>query len=322
MLTKLQKSNIMNYTILALVLILVFSCNNKMEELKIIQADKMHQKSQLSIDTTTLSLKCIEQFHKRITLKDYDASLISYINSNPNKPTKTKNIIYIQPFGNINKNVDKMIKEEIKYLETFFQLKVKILPHISFDTIKNRNTVKTRMVQEYSYYSKMKGGSTNLQEQIEGNSFIENFIVHNKPKDAVAIIGITEHDLYLPSLNFIYGISNLKNGAGLVSTFRIVDYTSEVAKDNYRKAVSKQIVNIFSIPNVKDYKCVNNFHNNIEELYLGEFELSPKAQEKLKYTIGYDYKKRWAELKKIWEKEGNKKMSDYYTNCLKSCQVK
>lgn len=312
----------MKYLILYIVINLTFSCKNKNEVVTIIQSDKIPQDSTNLIDTTSLSLKCIEQFHTRKTLKNYDASLLSYIKSNPNKPTPTKNVIYIQPFGNLNKEVDKIIKEEIKYLETFFQLNVKILPHISFDTIKARNFVKTRMVQEYSYYSKMKGGATNLQEQIEGNSFIENFIVNNKPSDAVAVIGITEHDLYVPSLNYIYGISNLKNGAGLVSTFRIIDYNSEIAKDNYRKAVSKQIVNIFSIPNVKDYKCVNNFHINIEELYFGEFELSPKAQEKLKYAIGYDYKKRWSELKKIWVKEGNTKMAEYYTNCLKSCQVK
>ncbi len=58
-----------------------------------------------------------------------------------------------------------------------------------------------------------------------------------------------------------------------------------------------------------------NFHNNIDELFQGKFDLSPRALEKLKYTIGFDYSKRFNYLAKFWAKENNKEEVSYYEEC-------
>jgi archaemetzincin len=128
-------------------------------------------------------------------------------------------------------------------------------------------------------------------------------------------LGITEHDIYSPKMNFIYGTSYLNKGVGLISTYRIADYYYE-AKSNIRKVVTKQIINLFSIANVKDYVCVSNFHNNIEELRAGVFFISPRALEKLKYNIGFDHRKRFNELRNFHHKESEKNMEAYYEKCI------
>lgn len=298
--------------IIVLITVLIWSCNSDNSKKSTLQSEKV------TVDTVGYSLKYIEDLHERLTLKDYDASLIEFINSNPNKIDTIRKTVYLLPFGNMKPEVEKIIQKEVEYLRAFLQLDVKVLERISYDSIKKITSIQTRMVpgSDFEYFSKMKGGAPTLTEQIQANSFIAAVMKQNKPKDAVALLGITEHDIYNPKYNYLFGISELKNGVGLISTFRIIDYGQET-KYNIRKVVSKQIVNMFSIPNVKDFKCVMNFHNDIGELYQGEFGLSPRALEKLKYAIGFDYSKRFDDLAKHWAKEKNIEENIYYEECAR-----
>jgi predicted Zn-dependent protease len=294
------------------ILILLIGCKNKETEKSIIKI----QESVFVFDTTGISLSYIEHLHERKTLKTYDKSLIDYINSNPNKPDSIRKVIYIIPFGNMKPEVEEIIKNEVEYLEAFLQLPVKVLERVSYDDIKKINSIKTRLVpdSDYGYYSKMKGGIEPLREQIDASSFMDNYLVQNKPEDAIAVLGITEHDIYSSQYNYLFGSSKLNDGVGLISTFRLIDYGKQTMY-NIRKVASKQIINIFSIKNVKDYRCLLNFHNSKEELEQGEFKLSPKALEKLKYSVGFDYNKRFKQLEIIWQKEESKKMVSYYQEC-------
>lgn len=276
------------------------------------------EKEKKTINTDLYSLKVLDDLHEKKTIKKHDMTLEEYINSEPNKVDSIRKVIYLLPFGNMKPEVEEIIQSEIEYLEAFFQLEVKILEKISFDSIKKLESIKTRMVSEsdFDYYSKMKGGAANLTEQIQASSFMDVVMKENKPNDAIAVLGITEHDIYNPEYNFLYGISELKDGVGLVSTFRLIDYGAQT-KYNIRKVVSKQIANMFSIPNVKEFNCLLNFHSNIEELYYGKFDISPRVLEKLKYAIGFDYIKRFEDLLKFWRKEENAREIEYYEECLK-----
>jgi len=301
--------------LIALMTVLIWGCNSDKPKTTNANNDN-NTGNKLTFDTTGYSLKSIDNLHERLTLKDYDMSLGDFINSNPNIVDATRSVVYLLPFGNMKPEVEKLVQSEVEYLKAFLQLEVKVLDRISYDSIKKMTAIQTRMVpnSDFEYYSKMKGGTPALTEQIQATSFIDAVMKKKKPKDAVAVLGITEHDIYNPKYNYLFGISELKDGVGLVSVFRLIDYGQET-KNNIRKVVSKQIANMFSIPNVKDFKCVMNFHNNIDELYQGKFDLSPRALEKLKFAIGFDYTKRFDDLAKFWTKENNKVEAGYYEEC-------
>lgn len=277
----------------------------------------------LNVDTSGYSLNAIESLHQRLTVKRQDKTLADYIRSNPNRVDTLHKIVYLLPFGNMKPEVEKIIQEEVRYLEAFLQLTVKVLPSIPYDSIKNIASVETRMVpeDEFSYYSSKKGEIRQLTEQINARSFIDKVLKFKKPADAVALLGITEHDIYQPKYNYLFGLSEAKTGLGVVSAFRLIDY-GENTKYNIRKVISKQIVNLFSIENVKDYKCVLNYHNDDEELLNGSFDLSPPALEKLRYATGLKYEKRFSELLIFWMLERNKEETKYYKKCLELMQYK
>lgn len=306
-----------NLLVVLMISLLMGSCNSFNEKISP-KTNENTKKENINIDTAAISLKSIDDLHERLTLKSYDISLTKYINSKPNVVDSIRKVVYILPFGNMKPKVEKIIRSEVEYLKAFFQLEVKVLDRIPYDSIKKLMSIETRLVSssDFEFYSNLKGGTPALTEQIQASSFIGTVLKNIKPKDAVALLGITEHDIYNPKFNYLYGLSELKGGVGLVSTFRLIDYGSET-KNNIRKVISKQIVNMFSISNVKDYKCVINYHNDINELYQGIFDISPRALEKLKYAIGFDYKKRFYDLSKFWERENKMKEVKYYQECYR-----
>lgn len=306
---------LMKHLLIILISILVCGCHS--DKSKTSNPDKTNKAAQaLTADTTGYSLHCLEDLHERLTLKDYDQGLADYIRSNPNRPDSVRKVVYLLPFGNMKPEIEQLIRAEVAYLKAFLQLDVQVLDRMPYDSIRRMAAVKTRLVpnDDFAYYSKMKGGTPALTEQIQAAAFMDAVMKPNKPADAVAVLGITEHDIYNPAYNYLFGVSQLQSGVGVVSTFRLIDYGPET-KNNIRKTVSKQIVNMFSIPNVKEYKCVMNFHIDIEALYQGKFDLSPRALEKLKYAAGFDYAKRFTDLAKFWKKENNQAEVAYHEAC-------
>ena len=263
--------------------------------------------------------KFLDSLHTRKTVNRKDKSFKEFILKNSQDEDTTKKVIYIQPFGYINPRIKKIVEQELLYLEIFFQDSFAILPVISFDEILATEKIKTRTINETTYgkFSKNKGQITNLREQIEANSFIDNCLITNKLKNSKGIIGITEQDIYNPKYNYLFGTSRLKEKIGLVSVFRIIDY-GVTTKHNIRKVLSKQITNLMNIRNVKDYNCLMNFHNNKVELENGKFQLSPIALSKLSYKLNFDSKKRAEELMVFWKQENNNWMALYYEKILEA----
>lgn len=302
------------YLLILLLPFIALSCSNSEEKST---KKKTEEKKEVTV------VHVLDELHERINFKNHDLSLVKFIAKNSSKVSSGKRTIYLQPFGNMKPEVLEILKAEIIYLEAFLQLPVKILTPISFDTIKKVDAVKTRMVpdEEYEYYTKEKGESINLREQIEADSFMEVFMKKIKPQDAYAVLGITEHDIYNPKYNYLFGVSKLEGGIGLVSTYRLIDY-KERTKYNLRRVISKQIVNMFGIKNVKDYRCLMNFHNSKEALELGEFKLSPIAMEKLQYCVQFDPIKRFNDLRNIWLTEQMLEMETYYTKAIQLLEKK
>ena len=174
------------------------------------------EKEESSIDITGLSISSIDSLHIRNTVKNFDASLTDYIKSKPNRPDDERKVIYILPFGNMRPEVKEIIVDEIAYLEAFFQMEVKMMNTISYGVIQNNTNIKTRLINvtDFNRFSDVKGGNiSNLREQIQAKSMMQDFLIKYKPKDAVMILGITEHDIYNPNYNFQE--KNTRSASGL-----------------------------------------------------------------------------------------------------------
>lgn len=282
------------------------------------------QEQEAPIDLTGIDLSCLDTLHEKTTFKTYDRTLADYINSNPNRPTETRNVIYLLPLGDMSPAMDSLLQKEVLYLKTFFQMEVRIMDRVPFNDLAKIDSVITRQDPNYNSYggkSEYDIPTENIREQIDVSSLIKHFVKPNMPEDGIVILGITDHDIYSPKYNWLYGSSNIKEGTACISTHRLKE-DEYYLKMNIRKAISKQLTNAFSIKNVKDYHCLLTFHNNIQELEAGVLYLSPRALEKLTIAIGFDHATRFEALRKFWIIEEDSLndtngMSAYYSECLR-----
>lgn len=297
-----------------LLLVLSMSCSES-EQQSTPEVDTSPTSQPLAIDTTGADLSRLNSLHERVNFKPRDRSLVEYVNSRPNRPEPGKDVIYLMPLGDMSAEIEALLQAEVEYLKIFFQLEVKIADRVPFNDLKTIEKVKTRLVNRGHSHGKGKESTADLREQIDASSLIEHYILPNKPADAAVVLGITDHDIYSAKYNFLYGLSNIEGGTGLISTHRLKKDPMET-KLNIRKLASKQIVNLFSLKNEKDFVSLLTFSNNMRELKAKTPYLSPRSLEKLKVNIGFDYNPRFQALRKFWTSEGNTEMAAFYTDCL------
>ena len=209
------------------------------------------------------------------------------------KPEPGKNIIYLQPIGEFDVLQKKEIELTKEYLRIYFQLETKILPTLP-------NTIFPKSARRI-----FKEG----QEQILAGYVLDSVLLKRKPKDAVALMGITEKDLFpKPEWNYVFGLASYEDGVGVTSIYRFAD--GHLKDSNFNESLvrlmkisSHEIGHMFGISHCLNANCVMNGTNTLSETDHHMARACSLCQMKLNSSIHYDNQKRLLELKGFFEKQ-------------------
>lgn len=207
-------------------------------------------------------------------------------------PTGESNIIYIRPIGNFNSLQNKQIELLREYLEIFFQLKTKTLETVSNDVIPE---------------SARRIGYENNQQFLAGY-ILDNVLKKDKPLNRIALMGLTEVDLYpKPEWNFVFGLASYRDKVGVSSIYRLQD--GKLTSENFNLCLSRllkisshEIGHMFGLHHCITADCVMNGTNSMSETDKSSIRLCSVCQRKLNSGIKYDNKKRLIDLEKYFEK--------------------
>ena len=224
--------------------------------------------------------------------KEKGQSFDQFINSKHIVPTGESNIIYIRPIGNFNSLQNKQIELLRQYLEIFFQLKTKTLETVSNDVIPE---------------SARRIGYENNQQFLAGY-ILDNVLKKDKPLNRIALMGLTEVDLYpKPEWNFVFGLASYRDKVGVSSIYRLQD--GKLTSENFNLCLSRllkisshEIGHMFGLHHCITADCVMNGSNSMSETDKSSIRLCSVCQRKLNSGIKYDNKKRLTELEKYFEK--------------------
>ncbi|KFF06224.1 archaemetzincin [Flavobacterium reichenbachii] len=225
-------------------------------------------------------------------------------------PTKEQNVIYIQPIGKFNVLQTKQIDLTRAYLEIFFQLKTKILETKSNDIIPSH----VRRI----------GGEG--QEQFLAGYILDSILIKQKPSDRIALMGLTEVDLYpKPEWNFVFGLASYSQKTGVSSIFRLQD--GELTEANFNKCLdrllkicSHEIGHMFGLHHCTAADCVMNGTNSLSETDKHTVRLCSVCQRKLNSGIKYNNAKRLADLEKYFKANNLKESAALMHKDLESIQ--
>jgi len=222
----------------------------------------------------------------------------AYRDSKPNRPTAEHTTLYIQPLGDFTKPQQRLIDDTADFLGRFYGVPVKQLDPVALDTIKGRrNNPHTGQLQLLSTY------------------ILDRVLLPRRPKDAVAVLGLTAVDLYPEaSWNFVFGQASLVERVGVWSIYRYGDPVKEYPTVLRRtlKVSVHETGHMFGIQHCIAYKCGMNGSNSLEEADRQPMPFCAECDPKIWWACGLEPVKRYGSLAEFAEKHELKAEGEYW----------
>lgn len=104
------------------------------------------------------------------------------------------------------------------------------------------------------------------------------------------ILGVAEVDLYVPDLNFVFGLADVSGGVAVISLHRLKPsfYGEAFSWDMYVERAVKEAVHemghIFGLPHCGDSRCVMHFSNSIVDTDRKGRGFCPSCRASLRYS--------------------------------------
>jgi archaemetzincin len=93
-------------------------------------------------------------------------------------------------------------------------------------------------------------------------------------------VGLTDRDLCIPNLNFVFGLSERETGTAVVSWHRLRGKDGELAS-RIAKEVIHEVGHLKGLEHCKNRECVMWFSNTLEDAFRKKSEFCPSCRFKL-----------------------------------------
>jgi archaemetzincin len=230
-----------------------------------------------------------------------------YIKTKPNRPTEERTKIYLQPIGSFNKEQTEMVYDLQSFMQIVYGLEIKMLA--------------AKGVDQFPASAQRISGN---QRQLLTTYILDQILKPNRPKDAVAVLAITNDDLWPgDGWNFVFGQATLAERVGVWSTARMGDPVNEAAL--YLRRVLQVAVHetghMFGIRHCIAYECCMNGSNHQQESDQAPLVFCVECDAKLWWACGLDIPKRAKALHEFAKKHSLKPDVDQWGKIAKALEA-
>ena len=216
-----------------------------------------------------------------------------YLKSNPNRPTRSRTRLYIQPLGEFSEAQRRLVDDTADLMSRFYNLPVKVLDSLSLDLIPSEARRKHPRWGD---------------KQILTTYVLDKVLKPRRPDDAVAMLALTTSDLWPgENWNFVFGQASLSERVGVWSLYRYGD-TDDPRPDNpfnrrLFKVALHETGHMFGITHCTAYECCMNGSNNLDEMDSRPMWLCPQCVQKVWWACSAEPAKRYQRLAEFAEKQ-------------------
>lgn len=238
-------------------------------------------------------------------------SFAEYLKIRPNRLTRKRGTLYIQPIGTLSKTEWKIVESTNEYLGVYFNCPVKVLSPIDQAQIPE------------SAKRKFDGDQQFLTSYI-----LEKVLTPKLPDDAFATLGLTSTDLWPgEGWNFVFGYAAFRDRVGVWSLHRFGDPAE--SDDAYRKCLLRTIKlathetgHMFSMLHCTQARCNMQGSNSLKESDSQPLHLCSQCHAKVAFAVGADPVTRLTALKALCEKHGFAEEVAHYSKVLEKLEKK
>jgi archaemetzincin len=119
-----------------------------------------------------------------------------------------------------------------------------------------------------------------LRRQYHSSEILKK-IVQQPPAESWKVLGVTEIDLYIPVLTFVFGEAQLAGGPAVVSAHRLhqefygLPTDSLLLRERLLKESLHELGHTYGLRHCHDYTCVMSASNGVERIDLKRAEFCP-----------------------------------------------
>ena len=222
-----------------------------------------------------------------------------YLDADPKKPTKERTKIYVLPLGTFNAKQQKTIEITAGYLEAFYDLPVE--------------QMKAQPLT--AKYPNFRNNRSTHNRQIKTTYINNEVLLPMLPKDAAALIALTNEDLYPDeTMNYVFGQASLENRVGIWSLYRLHENTDD---HNFLlrtlKIAAHETGHMFSMRHCTKYECVMSGTNYLGETDRRPIDACPECTAKVCWLSDVEPAGRYERLAGYCRKIGLNKEADDFT---------
>ena len=222
--------------------------------------------------------------------KEAGQTFAQYRDIAPNRPTPVRTKIYLQSIGNFTAEQEKVIDTLRSFMGLVFGLEIASMPPLGLEKIPAA--------------AQRTNGFTN-QRQLLSTHILYQILKPNRPADAVAVLAITNEDLWPgKDWNFVFGQASLGDRVGVWSTARMGDPVKEAQLFLRRvlQVAVHETGHMFGIKHCIAYECCMNGANHQGESDRTPLVFCAECDAKLWWACKLDVPKRAKALHEFAEK--------------------
>ncbi len=236
--------------------------------------------------------------HPKEKLQTFDNFIARTVRPNPKL-----NTIYIQQIGDLTKSQEKVIDAVCEFLQVFFNSPVKRLDPVGLNAIP-QNARRTH--PQWG------------DKQILTSYVLNNILLPKRPKDAIAVLGLTTSDLWPgEGWNFVFGQASLVERVGIWSLYRYGNPDTDEA--SYLKFLLRALKvalhetgHMYGIEHCISFRCCMNGSNSLPETDDAPLAFCSECSAKIWYRTGVDPNEWFEKLAKLAGKYELKKEAEYW----------
>jgi archaemetzincin len=241
--------------------------------------------------------------------KEPGQSFEQYLRCKPVMPRGERNVIYIQPLGELTPTQRKVVTLTADFMGRYFNVPATIRDDLPLSIIPA---------------SARRRHPTWGDKQILTGYVLDKVLKPRLPKDAAAYLALTASDLWPGAgWNFVFGQASLSERVGVWSLYR--SGNPDRGEEGFRlcllrtlKTATHETGHMFSMQHCIAYDCGMCGSNSRSEADRRPLALCPECMAKVCYACQADPIKRYARLVEFCVEHGLKEEAAFYTRSLKA----